>query len=208
MTRSFRRGVGVGAGLVVLMAVAIAVAFVPGLGAQEDGGEDSSDNGTSEDAPRPRGLSDDDRACLEEHGVDLPLVERDENGHPTERPDLSDQEKQALRDAAEACGIERPFFHRGAGRPLGSLTDEERACLEEHGVDLPDLQTDENGNPVRPSERQQLSAEERQQRRQAFRDAADACGLDLPERCDGPAGSEHSPQSSEENSNEPAVLAA
>lgn len=214
MTRAFRRGVGVGAGLVVLFALAVAIAFVPRLGAQEDGGEEAPGEGTTEEAPPPRGLSDEDRACLEEQGVTLPEVERDENGRPTGRPDLSDEEKEALRDAAEACGIERPFPHRGPGRLLGSLSDEQRACLEENGVELPEVRTDEDGNPVPPVERPELSQEEREARREAFREAAETCGIELPEGCPGgPGGFRGPPEGSqegdpEEGGNEPAFLLA
>ncbi len=197
MTRTFRRGVGVGAGLVVLLAVAIAIAFVPGLGAQEDGDEETPEEGTSEEAPEEGtdeeapdhpGLSDEDRACLEEQGVTVPEIERDEDGRPTERPDFSDEEKEAFRAAAEACGIERSFGHHGPGRLFGSLSDEDRACLEENGADLPEIETDEDGNPVPPEERPELSDEEKEARRDAFQAAAEACGIDLPEGCGGPGG--------------------
>jgi hypothetical protein len=56
------------------------------------------------------------------------------------------------------------------------LTDEQKTCLEGQGVQKP--AKDENGERVRPTEEQ----------REAFRAAAEACGIELPER---PA---HAPQ--------------
>lgn len=53
------------------------------------------------------------------------------------------------------------------------LTDEQKACLEEQGIEKP--ATDENGKRVKPTEEQ----------REQFEAAAQACGIDLPER---PAG--------------------
>ena len=50
------------------------------------------------------------------------------------------------------------------------LTDEQRACLEEQGVEKP--QRDENGERVKPTDEQ----------KEAFRAAAEACGIDLPDR--------------------------
>jgi hypothetical protein len=105
---------------------------------------------------RPR-LTDEQRACLEEQGAQKP--ERDENGEPVP---LTEEQREAARAAFEACGIEVPLRL--------SITEEQRTCLEEQGVEKP--QRDENGRRVRPTEEQ----------REAFRAAAEACGIDLPDR--------------------------
>ncbi len=213
MSRAFRRGTGVGAGLVLLLALALAITFVPGIGAQDAGDEAPE---TEEQGPDGhRGLSDEDRACLEEKGVEVPVIERDEDGRPVvpdERPDLSDEEKQARREAAEACGIERPRGRQGPVRFLARLSEDERACLVENGVELPEL--DEDGRPVVPDERPDLSDEEKQARREAFQAAAETCDVEL--RCPGgphggpggPGGPPPEDNGGEDSSNEPAFLLA
>ncbi len=107
-------------------------------------------------ARKHRRLTDEQRTCLEEQGAQKP--ERDENG---ERVPLTEEQRQALVAAFEACGIEVP--HRL------TITEEQRACLEEQGIEKP--QRDENGRRVRPTEEQ----------REAFRAAAEACGIELPD---------------------------
>ena len=52
----------------------------------------------------------------------------------------------------------------------GRLTDEQRACLEEQGVQKPER--GEDGQRVEPTDEQ----------KEAFRAAAEACGIDLPDR--------------------------
>ncbi|MCZ7529630.1 MAG: hypothetical protein M5U31_04395 [Acidimicrobiia bacterium] len=91
---------------------------------------------------------------------------------------------EAFRSAAEACGLELPSRE--------PLSDEDRACLEENGAQLPEL--DENGHPVRPdpadrpepgTEEFEQKRAEMQERHEAFRSAAEACGLELE---GGPGG--------------------
>jgi hypothetical protein len=106
---------------------------------------------------RHRRLSEEQRACLEEQGAQKP--ERNENG---ERAPLTEEQREALVAAFEACDIEVPLRLR--------ITEEQKACLEEQGIEKP--QRDENGERVRPTEEQ----------REAFRAAAEACGIDLPDR--------------------------
>src|SRR6185436_15949937 len=95
--------------------------------------ESDNDNG-SEATEQHHRLTDEQRACLQEQGVTKP--ERDENG---ERVPLTDEQRQALRAAAEACNIDLPLRHH-------RLTDEQRACLQEQGVTKPER--DENGERV------------------------------------------------------------
>ena len=145
---------------------AVAVALVMGAGligvlapsalAQDDSTDNN--NGSANEQPHHPRLTDAQRACLTEHGATLP--QRGDNG---ERPELTDAQKTALRAAAQACGIE-------LGHPHPQLTDAQRTCLQEHGVQKP--QPDENGSRQRPTDEQ----------RAAFRAAAKACGIDLPDR--------------------------
>ena len=142
---AFAAALVMGAGLVGVLA--------PSAIAQENDSETEAPSGEEH-----RVLTDEQRACLEEQGVQKP--ERGENG---ERVRPTDEQREAFRAAAEACDIELPLRrHR--------LTDEQRACLEEQGVEKP--QRDENGERVEPTDEQ----------REAFRAAAEACGIDLPDR--------------------------
>ena len=128
-------------------------------------------------------LTDEQKTCLEEAGIEKPA--KDENG---ERVKPTEEQRTAFRAAAEACGIELPAR---PNRPR--LTDEQKACLEEAGIEKP--AKDENGERVKPTEEQ----------RTAFRAAAEACGIELPDRppegdapADAPAGDDA--ESSTQNS--------
>ncbi|MCA9517844.1 MAG: hypothetical protein KC635_23050, partial [Myxococcales bacterium] len=71
----------------------------------------------------------------------------------------------------DECGIELPA--PGTGRPgrhwARGLTDEQRDCLRDQGLE-------------RPADGERPTGDERDARRQAFRDAADECGIELPTR--------------------------
>lgn len=58
--------------------------------------------------------------------------------------------------------------HPGGGRP--QLTDEQKTCLEEQGIEKP--ARGEDGRRVRPTDEQKA----------AFEAAAAECGIELPER--------------------------
>jgi hypothetical protein len=62
--------------------------------------------------------------------------------------------------------------------------EEWRQCLADNGVELPEPQLDENGRPVKPSERPQLD----ESQREAFESAVDACGRPPMHRHGGPGG--------------------
>jgi len=128
----------------------------------------------AEGRPKKPPLTDEQRACIEGQGVDLPDPPA-EGEEPAERTRPTEEQREAFKAAAEACGIELPARrHHGP-----KLTDEQRACLQEQGVEKP--AKDENGERVRPTEEQ----------RAAFEAAAEACGIDLPER---PAGDDANPE--------------
>jgi hypothetical protein len=115
------------------------------------------------------------RKCMAEHGVDLPEPKLDENGRPQRpmhRPDLTDEQRAAFRAAAEACGLPGRGGRFGpGGHRHPQLTDEQRACLEEQGIKRPEKPTD-GERPSRPTDEQ----------RAAFRKAAEACGITLPDK--------------------------
>jgi len=51
------------------------------------------------------------RECVEAEGVDLPEIERDDDGRPVgPKPELTDEQREEIRAAAEECG--RPPGHR------------------------------------------------------------------------------------------------
>lgn len=70
------------------------------------------------------------------------------------------------------------------------LSEEERAaaraCMAEKGFELPEPQLDDEGNPIRP-DRSQMP-ERTPEEREAFRQAAEECGLPLPRHHGGPHG--------------------
>ncbi len=106
-------------------------------------------------------LTDEQKACLQEQGIEKPAA-----GADGERVKPTDEQKAAFKAAAEACNIELPA--RGPhGRP--ELTDEQKACLQEQGIEKPAAGAD--GERVKPTDEQ----------RAAFRAAAETCGIDLPD---------------------------
>jgi hypothetical protein len=101
-------------------------------------------------------LTDAQKQCLADQGVTLP--ERSATG---ERPQFSPEQRDAFRAAAQACGITLPAWH-------SPLTDAQKQCLADQGVTLPERSA--------TGERPQFSPEQRD----AFRAAAQACGIALP----------------------------
>jgi hypothetical protein len=163
LSERMRRIAAVGTAAVALGALAVVLVPAAGFAAGPGGGSTADDG-----AARHARLTDEQRECLREQGVTRREVRARRFRVPT------DEERQAMRDAAAACGIELPD-------PPEPLTDEQRACLEEHGVTPP-----EPGS-VRP---RLLPRDERQGRVEELRGAAEACGIELPLRggrgCDHP----------------------
>jgi hypothetical protein len=113
--------------------------------------------------PDPHGplanLTDEQKACLDEAGLPALTVTP---------PSRSVQAaREALKAAAEACGIELPAGPTGGpgNGPIANLTDEEKACLQAAELSRP-------GPGATP--------EERQAAREALKAAAEACGIELP----------------------------
>lgn len=170
MTRSFDlRRLFLGLAAAVLVAVlALGVAMVVGpAGADDATATDAATRtgtGASE-ADEGAGLRDEVRACLEEHGIEIPDPPVDADGRRV-RPHLSDEQRAAIRAALADCGLEHPFANRPGFHPLrAELRAQLRECLAEQGVDLPDPET------FAPGERPELSPE--------LRAALEACRADL-----------------------------
>ena len=160
-TRRASRTIGFVVGLAALAAV-------PALGLGAYAAADTSSGGSTPDgeaaatptATRPRHmLTDAQKQCLSDHGVTLPPTSDTTGG----RPQLSPEQRAALRTAAQECGIAL-----GGGR-RAPLTDAQKQCLSDHGVTLPPTSDTTGGRP-------QLSPEQRA----ALRTAAQACGIELP----------------------------
>jgi hypothetical protein len=139
----------------MVMGATLVGALAPAALAQE-----SNDSEAPADEARPRRpqLTEEQQACLEEQGIVKPEPNAD-----GERPRPTDEQREAFRAAAEACGIELPARHGPR------LTDEQKSCLEEQGIEKP--ARGEDGERVEPTDEQ----------REAFRAAAEACGIDLPD---------------------------
>jgi hypothetical protein len=121
------------------------------------------------------------RACLQDQGVTLP--ERPADGT---RPELTDEQRSAMRPAGEACASLRP--ERPAGRPdrprlseeqrtaLRAQMEEHRACMETQlsaaGITRPERPAD-GSRPARP----ELTEEQRA----AFAAARSACADSRPD---------------------------
>ena len=142
---------------VMMMSTALVGVLAPSAFAQESNTNDTTE---AQGHRRPQ-LTDEQKSCLQDHGVEKPAT--DANGN---RVKPTDEQRAAFRAAAEACNIDLPAG--GPGRP--QLTDEQKSCLQDHGVEKP--AADANGNRVEPTDEQ----------RAAFRAAAEACNIDLPVR--------------------------
>ena len=129
------------AGLVAAVGVTAAVTI--SASASEGSG---SGSGTG---PRGRAvaqLTDEQKACMQAAGITKP------EGVPTE------EQRAAIRAAAESCGIELPVRPNG---PLSQITDEQKSCLQAAGITKPE------GRPTA-------------EQRAAIRAAAESCGIELP----------------------------
>jgi hypothetical protein len=157
--RSFRTW-GVIIGTVVVAGLAVA-SFGSFAGAADDNSASSSSTAPDGTArPHPQ-LSDDQKQCLANQGVTLP--QRPADGTRPTPP--TDEQRAALEAAAEACGlpVRGPGGPGGFGGPRGdhpALTDAQKQCLADHGVTLGQRPADGS--------------------REAFRAAAEACGLTPP----------------------------
>jgi hypothetical protein len=167
--RRGRRGTALAT--LAIASLGLVAGLAPAAFAQQTDTQTGTQNGDGQSQegqrpPRPE-LTDEQKACLEEQGVEKPAA--DENG---ERVKPTEEQREKFKAAAEACNIELPAH---PGHP--KLTDEQKTCLEGQGVEKP--AKGEDGKRVKPTEEQ----------RTKFEAAAEACGIDLPERpADAPNG--------------------
>jgi hypothetical protein len=102
-----------------------------------------------------------------------------EGADPSPRVKPTGAERGAFRAAAEACGLPERPAHPHRARP--ALTDDQRQCLADQGVTVPERPAE----GADPSTRVKPTGAERG----AFRAAAEACGLPgPPERPGAPGG--------------------
>ena len=155
-----------GLGLALLAGGATAASAEGGPSGRPAGQEEAQ----ARNQTRFANLTDEQKECLADAGVSRPT------GRPTP------EQRQALRQAAADCGIEIPAGGRpaGVGRPTGAgrptsqadararmqarfeaLTDDQKECLSDAGLAKPE------GRPT-PAQRQ------------ALRDAAADCGIEIP----------------------------
>jgi hypothetical protein len=127
----------------------------------------TADPGSPPGDRHPPPLTDTQRACLTQHGVQLPAPNA---GQPPAAP--TDQQRQAFRAAAKACGLQPPPGGHPRWQPL---TAAQRTCLTQHGVQPP------NPGSVKPPSPPSA------QQRGTFEAAAQACGLQPPSK-NPPAG--------------------
>ena len=99
------------------------------------------------------------KACLEQQGVTLPTKPADGT-----RPELSDEQKQAMRAAFEACSSLRPTRPELSDEQKAQLQaqmQQYRACLEAQGLTRPERPAP-SADGTRP-ERPQISDEQKAQ---------------------------------------------
>jgi len=144
-----------GAALVVGLGVGAAV--VPAIAAQDP-------VLTPDQQSTLQQQSDAFKACLEQQGVTLPAKPADGT-----RPELTDEQKQALRAAHDACASlrpTRPELSDAQKAQLQAQMEQYRACLEAQGVTWPErpAPSADGTRPERPQPGQwQISDEQRAQ---------------------------------------------
>jgi len=161
----------------------LALAALPALGAGVFAAADAATAepfGEESGRPTRPALTDAQKQCLADQGVTLP--QRPAEGGTGERPaPPTEEQRAAFRAAAEACGLPTPPAGEGRpgrggpgfGGPRTALTDEQKQCLADQGVTLPPRPS-EGGTGERP-------APPTAEQRDAFRAAAAACGITIPE---------------------------
>ncbi len=172
-TRSQRRRRLTAIATLAVASLGVAGALAPSAFAQETGTQDPSsqsqeqppnqdgNQGDRQRPPHPK-LTDEQKACLEEQGVEKPAKNADGT-----RAEPTDEQRAKFEAAAKTCNID---ISKRPGRP--ELTDEQKACLEEQGITKPA----KNADGTKP-ERTKPTDEQRAK----FEAAAEACGIDLPE---------------------------
>ena len=170
-----------GAALVVGLGVGAAV--VPALAAQDP-------VLTPDQQSTLQQQSDAFKACLEQRGVTLPAKPADGS-----RPQLSDEQKAALRAAHEACESSRPTRPELSDEQkakLQSQMEQYRACLEAQGLTRPERPAPSADGT--PPPRPQITDEQKAQMeaaRTACADVAPNLGVAGVGPFGGPGGAGH-----------------
>lgn len=119
--RGLPRRAAIVAGFLVLAATPALVFGTVAVAGSETGPDgavvEPADTGSRAHTVHVRGprLSDTQRQCMADQGVTLPERPADGSG---ERPaPLTEEQRAARREAAEACGIERAFCRRHGAQP-------------------------------------------------------------------------------------------
>jgi hypothetical protein len=162
-----------------LVAGFAALAALPAVGLAAYAEADTTGTGAAPSVGRVvrAPLSDEQRQCLADHGVTLP--QRPPDPESGERPaPPTDAQREAFRVAAADCGLPTP--PAGVRGPRPQLSDEERQCLADHGVNLPERPADpaSGERPAPPTDEQ----------RTALRAAAQECNLPVPAHGPRPGG--------------------
>jgi hypothetical protein len=131
------------AGAALVVGLGVGAAVVPALAAQDP-------VLTPDQQSTLQQQSDAFKACLEQHGVTLPTRPADGS-----RPALSDEQKQALQAAHDACaGLRptRPELSDEQKAQLQAQMEQYRACLEAQGLTRPErpAPSADGTPPVRP----------------------------------------------------------
>ena len=171
-----RRRRGAVLATLAVASLGLVAGFAPAASAQTD----DSTPPAAEGRHHRLELTDEQQSCLEDQGIVKP--EPNADGTRVER---TDEQKAAFQAAAETCGIEL----RGPRGNRAQLTDEQKTCLEDQGIEKP--ARGEDGRRVRPTDEQ----------RAAFETAAAECGIELPERPERPADAPRADDSQAENTN-------
>jgi hypothetical protein len=157
------------AGAALVVGLGVGAAVVPALAAQDP-------VLTPDQQSTLQQQSDAFKACLEQQGVTLP-------GKPADgsRPALTDEQKQALRAASEACASLRPTRPELSDEQQAQLRaqmEQYRACLEAQGLTRPERPAPSTDGT--PPQRPQISDEQKAQieaARTACADVAPNLGL-------------------------------
>jgi hypothetical protein len=156
-----RRGLVQVVGFVAL--AALPVLALNSLATADTGGA----SGSGVTRPAHPALTDAQRQCLADRGVTRP--EKPADGS---RPQLTQEQRDALRQAREACDL--PVMAGPGRHPHPALTDAQRQCLADQGVTRPEKPAD--------GSRPQLT----QEQRDALRQAREACDLPVMAGPHGP----------------------
>ena len=171
-THRLRRGLR--AGLAAALVAAGAVAIAPSAGAASDNQSSSNDRPAAEQSengrrPHHPRLTDEQRDCIEQQGVDLPErpprdnANRDDSDNENsnaDRPARNDSREQSDNDESEGNG-ERPRGERH--EPTAEQRAAFEAAAEECGIELPQRPADDQAPRADRQDNQQPDRQDNRQ---------------------------------------------